>query len=394
MLPLVRRNRPLGCNSDNRHLKGTSDFNMIPLLAGNRGFIGKLTIMSVDLNSRSAVTALDPNKMWFFTEEYANQCRKALTLGDGIELPKGDYNLAMLTGLGGSAVGGDYVRAMFEAYGSIPFIVNRDYHMPSYIGPKTLVFATSYSGNTEETLSAYQEAKAAGATIVCVTSGGKLKEWALADGFAVITVPGGQPPRSALGYMLIPVLAAAISMGLLPEQNFDAAFNFLESLKNEWTIEGSNPIAKNLAQELHGALGIIYGLGPWQAIIANRWKGQINENSKNHIFVNVFPELNHNEILGWVKADGQGVAKYVGIVLEDGFESDKMKKRAEVTERLVADKCHFTHVQAPGSNLLEKLLGLTYLGDFVSLYLAALNQVDPENIDSINILKTELSKVQ
>jgi glucose/mannose-6-phosphate isomerase len=332
--------------------------------------------------------------MWFFTEEYANQCRKALTLGDGIELPKGDYNLAMLTGLGGSAVGGDYVRAMFEAYGSIPFIVNRDYHMPSYIGPKTLVFATSYSGNTEETLSAYQEAKAAGATIVCVTSGGKLKEWALADGFAVITVPGGQPPRSALGYMLIPVLAAAISMGLLPEQNFDAAFDFLESLKNEWTIEGSNPIAKNLAQELHGALGIIYGLGPWQAIIANRWKGQINENSKNHIFVNVFPELNHNEILGWVKADEQGVAKYVGIVLEDGFESDKMKKRAEVTERLVADKCHFTHVQALGSNLLEKLLGLTYLGDFVSLYLAALNQVDPENIDSINILKTELSKVQ
>lgn len=349
--------------------------------------------MAVDLSSRSTVTALDPNRMWFFTEDYAAQCRRALALVDGVGLPSGDFQLAMLTGLGGSAVGGDYVRAMFEAYGEIPFIVNRDYHMPSYVNSKTLVFATSYSGNTEETLSAYAEAKAAGATIVCVTSGGKLKELALADGFSVITVPGGQPPRSALGYMLIPVLAAAIKMGLLPEQDFGAAFDFLEALKDEWTIEGSNSLAKDLAVSLHGGLGILYGLGPWQAIIANRWKGQINENSKNHIFTNVFPELNHNEILAWVKADGQGVSKYVGIILEDGTESAKMKKRAEVTERLVADKCQFSHVVAPGSNLLEKLLGLTYLGDFVSLYLAALNEVDPENIDSINILKSELSKV-
>ncbi len=351
--------------------------------------------MSIDLNSREAVTALDPKGMLHFTEEYPNQCRTALKLVDGVELPKGgDYTVALLTGLGGSAVGGDYVRAMFDAFGKIPFIVNRDYHLSSYVGPKTLVFATSYSGNTEETLSAYADAKKAGAQVVCVTSGGKLKEQALADGYPVITVPGGQPPRTALGFMLIPVLAACVKMGLLPEQNFAATFDLLEGLCGEWTVEGSDPIAKDLATSLHGNLGILYGLGGWQAIIANRWKGQINENAKNHIFVNAFPELNHNEILGWVKADGQGVAKYVGMVLEDGDESAKMKKRAEVTEGLVKDLCSFTHVQAVGSTLLEKLLSLTYLGDFVSLYLAALNQVDPENIDSINILKTELSKVQ
>jgi glucose/mannose-6-phosphate isomerase len=349
--------------------------------------------MSIDLNSRDAVTALDPKGMWHFTQEYPNQCRTALGLVEGVEFPKGDFNLAMLTGLGGSAVGGDYVRAMFEAFGSMPFIVNRDYHLPSYVGPKTLVFATSYSGNTEETLSAYAEAKAAGATIVCVTSGGKLKEMALADGFAVVTVPGGQPPRTALGFMLIPVLAAAIKMGLLPAQDFAKAFDLLENLCAEWTIEGSNPIAKDMAKDLHGNLGIIYGLGPWQAIIANRWKGQINENSKNHIFVNQFPELNHNEILAWVKAGEQGVGQYVGIILEDGAESAKMKKRAEVTEGLVKDLCSFRHIAAVGETLLEKLLSLTYLGDFVSLYLAALNQVDPENIDSINILKTELGKI-
>jgi glucose/mannose-6-phosphate isomerase len=349
--------------------------------------------MSIDLNSRDSVTALDPKGMLHFTEEYPNQCRLALTLVDDIDFPTGTYTAAMLTGLGGSAVGGDYVRAMFDAFGSIPFVVNRDYNLPSYVGPSTLVFATSYSGNTEETLSAYADAKKAGAQVICVTSGGKLKEQALADGYPVITVPGGQPPRTALGFMLIPVIAACVKMGLLPEQDFAKAFNLLESLCKEWTVEGSNPIAKELGSSLHGKLGIIYGLGGWQAIIANRWKGQINENAKNHIFVNAFPELNHNEILGWVKAGEQGISNYVGMILEDGSESSKMKKRAEVTEGLVKDLCSFTHVQAVGETLLEKLLSLTYLGDFVSLYLAVLNQVDPENIDSINILKTELSSV-
>lgn len=349
--------------------------------------------MPIDLNSRADVTALDPKGMLRFTEEYPDQCRLALTLVEGVDLPSGNYTNAMLTGLGGSAVGGDYVRAMFDAFGSIPFVVNRDYHLPNYVNSSSLVFATSYSGNTEETLSAYADAKKAGAQVICVTSGGKLKELALADGYPVITVPGGQPPRTALGLMLIPVLAVAVKMGLLPAQDFAKAFDLLESMCKEWTVEGSNPVAKDLANKLHGKLGIIYGLGSWQSIIANRWKGQINENSKNHIFVNAFPELNHNEILGWVKAGEQGVAAYVGIVLEDGSESAKMKKRAEVTEGLVSNLCSFDHVAATGSTLLEKLLTLTYLGDFVSLYLAALNQVDPENIDSINILKTELGKV-
>ena len=358
------------------------------------GIIVGEDFMSVDLNSRAAVTALDPKGMLHFTEEYPNQCRTALALPVEGTLPKAeDFTLALLTGLGGSAVGGDYVKALFDAYGKIPFIVNRDYHLSSYVSSKTLVFCTSYSGNTEETLSAYHDAKAAGASIVCVTSGGKLKEMALADGYPVITVPGGQPPRTALGFMLIPVIKACIEIGLLPALDFDAAFALLDKCCAEWTVEGSNPIAKDLAKSLYGNLGIIYGLGVWQTIIANRWKGQINENAKNHIFVNAFPELNHNEILGWVQADGQGVAKYVGLVLEDGSESAKMKKRAEVTADLTKDICEFTHVQAVGANLFEKLLSLTYLGDFVSLYLAAMNQVYPENIDSINILKNALSNV-
>jgi glucose/mannose-6-phosphate isomerase len=139
---------------------------------------------------------------------------------------------------------------------------------------------------------------------------------------------------------------------------------------------------------------VLYGLGAWQATVANRWKGQINENAKVMTFANAFPELCHNEILGWVRAGEQGVAEWVGVVLQDGTESAKMKKRAEVTERLVREVATFHRVSAVGGSLLERMLSLVLYGDFVSLYLAALNGVDPENIDSINVLKSELATVE
>ncbi len=351
--------------------------------------------MSLDLQDRAAVTALDPKGMWGLTEAFGNQCRTALRIARETDLgslataPKN----ALLTGLGGSAAGGDFVRALFEAHGSIPFAVNRDYHLPAYVGPETLVFATSYSGNTEETLSAYADAQSAGATIVAVTSGGRLKELAEADGHKVVVVPGGQPPRTALGFMLVPVLVACEAYGLLPAQDYDRAFALLDECARGWTIGGDDAGPRELARRFHGALPIVYGLGPWQGLIASRWKSQINENAKVHAFVNAYPELDHNEILGWIRAGEQGVAEYVGAVLMDGGESAKMRKRREVTERLVGGLCGFVPVAARGEDLLSRLLTLTFYGDFVSLYLAALNGVDPETIASINTLKTELASV-
>lgn len=351
--------------------------------------------MSVDLNNRAAVTALDPKGMLKLTEEFPDQCRKALELSLGLELkPLAQKpNVVILTGLGGSAAGGDYIKALFDAEGDVPFLVNRDYHLPHFVNSTSVVICSSYSGNTEETLSAYEDAKAAGAQIICVTSGGKLKANADRDGYPVYVVPGGQPPRTALGFMLIPGIVAVEALGLLPKHDHKAAFDLLEKCASEWTVDGSDSTAKELATRLYGKVGIMYGLGGWQFIVANRWKGQINENAKNHIFINVYPELNHNEILGWIRAGEQGIANYVGILLKDGTESAKMNKRAEVTEGLVKDLCTFTHVTAVGANLYEKLLALTFYGDFVSLYLAALNQVDPENIDSINVLKTALADI-
>ncbi|HEY0867878.1 MAG TPA: bifunctional phosphoglucose/phosphomannose isomerase, partial [Fimbriimonas sp.] len=341
------------------------------------------------------VTAIDPKGMLKYTDEFPKQCREALALARQVEAPtlSNRPNLVLLTGLGGSAAGGDFVRALFEEQAATPFLVNRDYHLPKYVGLGDVVFCCSYSGNTEETLSAYEDAKKAGAKIICVTSGGKLKEKADEDGNPVIQVPGGQPPRTALGYLLIPVVDMCVRLKVLPEQPFQEAFDALDAGVSAWSVEGTDAQPKEIAQALYGKLGILYGLGSWQGLIANRWRGQINENAKNLCFHNAFPELNHNEILGWVGAGKQGVGKYVVVTLSDGTESEKMKTRYKVTKKLIGSLAEFHEVQARGEALLSKLLTLTFFGDYVSIYLAALNQVDPENIDSINTLKAELAKV-
>ena len=351
--------------------------------------------MAINLDDRSVVTELDPKGMLVLTEGFPQQCREALAIANQVHLPTLERRpgVVVVTGMGGSAAGGDFVRALFDHEGAVPMIVNRDYHLPAYLGVGDIVFCTSYSGNTEETLSAYADAKSAGAKVIAVTSGGKLKEQALADGYTVYTVPGGQPPRTALGYMLIPVIVACQKLKLIHQQDIEGAIELLEASAAEWTAEAPGNAAKKLAEKMHGAVPIIYGLGTWQGLIANRWRSQINENAKELTFFNSFPELNHNEILGWVEASKLGVNRYVGIILEDGTESAKMKLRASVSEKLIGDICPFEHVQAKGDTLLKKLLSLAYFGDFVSIYLARLNGVDPENIDWLIYLKDELGKI-
>ncbi|CAN5513327.1 bifunctional phosphoglucose/phosphomannose isomerase [soil metagenome] len=350
----------------------------------------------MNLDNRSFVTELDPHGMLDHTEGFPDQCRKALEIAKGVKVPtlENRPSVCALTGMGGSAAGGDFVHSLFEAHGGSPFVVTRDYHIPNYIGLGDLVFCASYSGNTEETLSCYAEAKAAGARVIAITSGGKLAEQAEADGHTVCIVPGGQPPRTALGWMLIPVIYFCQELKLIPEQDFEKCFALLDSIVKQFSVGGTNELAKDIATDLHGAVPIIYGLGTWQGLIANRWRSQINENAKQLAFFNSYPELNHNEILGWVNAPKMGVSKFVGIRLEGDDISPKMAKRAEVTERLVKDAAKFHVVQAQGDTLLEKMLTLAYIGDFVSIFLARLNGVDPESIDSINTLKEELGKVK
>lgn len=349
------------------------------------------------LDDREFVLRLDPKGMYDLTCAFPEQVARAREIAASAALPSWSArpDLVVLTGMGGSAAGGDFVRALFDAGASVPFLVNRDYEVPGYVSHGALVFACSHSGNTEETIAAYRTARHQGASLIVITSGGQLAEMAREDGFPLVTIPAGQPPRTALGYLLVPVAIACERMGLIPSQDYETIVEELRQGVEAWKLEVSEEEneAKQIANFLYGKLPIFYGLGGWQGVVANRWKGQLNENAKVMAFANAFPELNHNEILGWVEARQQGVERWAVLILEDGLESAKMQERARVTTELIRGVADVRRVRARGSMLLAKMLSLALLGDFVSLYLAALVGVDPENIDSINVLKAALARI-
>lgn len=350
------------------------------------------------LDDAQFVLGLDPKGMFDRTFRFGEQCKEAVAIAEAVDLGKltgFQPKNVILTGMGGSAAGGDYIQAAFEDSAKVPFQVNRDYALPSYAGPDTLVLVSSYSGNTEETIASYEDAMRKGCKVIGVTSGGKLGDRIPADGWPIYRIPAGHPPRTALGYLMLPGLFACEKMGLIAPQGYAEMIPLMDACARDWGLEvpfESNP-AKQLAQALHGGVGVLYGLGGNKGCIAFRWKAQINENSKNMAFYHAFPELNHNELLGWVLADKQNVQNWVVILLEDGTESAKLKRRFEVTSELIGNRATFHRVQARGESLLARMFSLTLFGDFVSLYLAALNQVDPEDITWINVLKGELAKI-
>ena len=344
------------------------------------------------LDNPEFVLKNDPKGMMGYVMGFPDQCRKALSISESASLPStlSGCKQVIVAGVGGSAAGGDFLRALFDASAGVPCIVARDYKLPAFANSETLVMACSYSGNTEETLSAIEDARKRGCRIMAITSGGKLGE---STDFPIVKIPGGQPPRSALGFLFVPLASAAVKLGYLSALDFDRAFAELDKCAKEWSVEtayGTNP-TKTLAAYLFGRVPLIYGLGHWQGIVASRWKSQLNENSKIMAFANTFPELNHNEIMGWQLADKQNVAHWATVILENGQESKRMQARAKVTREIMHGKSESFTVTARGETLLSNLLTLTYFGDFVSIYLAALYGVDPETIEAINILKKALA---
>lgn len=338
----------------------------------------------------------DPRGMMGLTEGFPDQCREALSLCAGVRLgdvPKAAEQI-VVGGMGGSAVGGDFLKALVHEHGSVPCFVCRDYRVPSFVGKGTLFLACSYSGDTEETLSASQLALEKGASLIAITSGGALANLAQQKGFPIVRIPAGQPPRTALGYLFLPLVVICEKLGYLQEIDFGETIDVLDSCRKDWCIASSyklNP-TKGIATYLFARIPLVYGLGEWQSSVAFRWKAQINENAKVMAFANAFPELNHNEIVGWTLADRQA-EKWATVILEDGEESNRMQKRAEVMQDIIRGKSEVFTVTARGQSLLSKLLTLSYFGDFVSLYLAALYGVDPEKIDSIHQLKKALSEM-
>jgi len=299
----------------------------------------------------------------------------------------------VVAGMGGSAVGGSLARAALGDTASRPILSARAYGVPAWTTPDTTVLCASYSGDTEETLAAYEAAGALGAKRVVVTSGGRLAAQARADDVPVIPVAGGFQPRAAVAYMFVAVMEVAALCGAATRRKseIDVAAEHLESCVVEWGPDAaSDSRAKQLAMSLHGTIPVIYGAGITEAI-AYRWKTQINENAKLPAFCHELPEMNHNEICGWGGAPDLG--RFSAVFLEDADQHPRVARRFELTDELIGPDAHVTaRVSTAGRASVERVLSLVLLGDLVSLYLAVLRGVDPTPVDILDRLKDQLAE--
>jgi glucose/mannose-6-phosphate isomerase len=300
----------------------------------------------------------------------------------------------VFTGMGGSALAA-LLSKTWPAY-TIPFEVTRGYHVPAHVGPRTLVIASSFSGNTEETISAYHEAVAAKAHVVCVSSGGKLADLAKENGNVWVELPPASQPRFAVLSSFKALVTILERAGLVncssAEKEIHQTAQFLKKHLEAFnpTVPTSKNPAKKLALDLIGLSPVIYG-GPLMAPAAYKWKISFNENAKNVAWWNEFPEFNHNEFLGW--ASHPIDKPYAIIDLRSSFEHERIQKRFELTAKLLSGRRPAPHtVHAEGDTLLEQLLYIIALGDFVSLYMALLNGINPTPVELIEKFKVELNK--
>jgi glucose/mannose-6-phosphate isomerase len=341
---------------------------------------------------RQAVAAVDSTNQVDEILGLPDHLRDALWRVDSAAIaPREAPGGLVVAGMGGSAVGGRLAAGALGSRLRRPLVVSDGYTLPGWVGPETLVLCSSYSGSTEETLAAYDDAAERGAQLLAVTTGGPLAERARRDGVPVIPVPGGFQPRAAVGYSLVAALEAAAVCGAAPSlrDEVEAAAALAESLTAEWGPDGpEDGEAKALARRLHGTIPVIAG-AELAAAAAYRWKCQINENAGLPAFASVLPELDHNEVVGWPAADGRLSA----VFLEDPGAHPRNRLRSELTaEQAAAGAAVVERVTARGETPTERLVSLVLLGDLVSLYLAILRGEDPASIPPIDALKAALAE--
>ena len=339
----------------------------------------------------------DTGGMLSILGRFDEQIKEALEISEKAALPSGGPAVRniVISGLGGSAIGGDFLKAYLGGDLRLPVRVNRHYSLPGFADEATLALICSYSGNTEETISTFQDACRAGAQIVCISSGGKLLELAQTRSIPFVQIPSGYPPRAALGYSAIPLLMVLSRFGLAADPSNEIRRSQLHIAK---TIRVYGPdtsiatnAAKGLALKAHGRLPLVYGSQDRLEMVAVRWRGQFSENGKSLAFSSALPEMNHNEIVGWAHPEGL-LGQSLPIFLRDREDHPRVQLRAEITRDLVSKKARIVlEYWSDGESWLDRLWSLILLGDYASVYLAFLNQEDPTPVQVIDDLKQQLS---
>ena len=347
------------------------------------------------LNDVVKMRLVDKSDMLSFCTNAPLHYEKAVEMAKAVRV---DYPLPkaiIVSGMGGSAIGGELLKDWTRERINVPVEVCRDYSLPEYANKETLVFVVSYSGETEETLSAFLEAIKRKCMTVCISSGGLLQKFAQKLSIPHLSVPQGMAPRATLPYLFMPLPVMLERIGLTEKVARETA-ETIQILKQ--VSDGNSPkrpvednISKKLASNVCGTVPVIYGFGFYRAV-AQRLKTQFNENSKNPAKWEVFPELNHNETVGWEEA--RELAKCFSVILlRDKREPPHMRERIEATKELLRrDLQRIFEIHGRGKGTLAKMSSVILTGDFTSVYLAVIRGVDPTPVKTISLLKEKLKQ--
>jgi glucose/mannose-6-phosphate isomerase len=341
-------------------------------------------------------TSLDKSGMIDHIVDLPKQMRDAWAQAKATALPPSHAGAKtiVICGMGGSAIGGDLTRTLVEAEIEVPLAVVRGYDLPGFVDRDTLVILSSFSGSTEETLSACDRARERGARRIAVTTGGVLAERARTEGLPLLQFHFSGMPREAVGYSTLLMLGVLTQLGYAADhsEEISSAADLLDSMAAELGPEaGEQNSARNLATRCVGRIVGAYG-GGLMAEVARRWKGQLNENGKNWAFFDELPELNHNAVLGYRFPKDAG-EKLLIVLLSCGANHPRITLRDRITaELLESNGVEVQRVEARGDSVFEQVFSALYTGDFVSYYLALANGADPSDNSTIDHLKSRLAQ--
>lgn len=348
---------------------------------------------------------IDSQNMFEVLKNFPEQVKDAVVIGEnfqGFQL-RPDSNLFVILGMGGSAIGGDILNSyLSNTKGADFLIINtvRNYNLPGYVDDKTNVIASSYSGGTEETNSAFEQALKKTKNIICITSGGKISETAKNNHIPTITIPAGYQPRCALGFSFFPILLSILKTELLSEEiknkvriEINETIDLLRKRANEYSKETNNK-ALQIAKQIFGTIPVIYSSIDGMESVNTRWLRQIQENAKHLAYGGLLPEMNHNEINSFSLP--QGISKNISLIfIKDLNTHPRTLKRFDALQNLIGTEVQqIISIQSDASTLLARIFDMIYLGDWVSYYLAILNNTDPTPIPLITKLKNYLAQVE
>ena len=322
-------------------------------------------------------------------KEFTSQLTEALEIGKNTNLkaPKNTINNIIITGLGGSGIGGKIATQLVADQLKVPAVINNDYSLPKFVNENTLVIVSSFSGNTEETLEALQSAQKANAEIACITSGGKLAQIANDNNYNLLVLPTAFSPRAMLTYSVIQQLFLFHHYGFINNEFIDDTRETVKLLDNE--VDDIMAVAKQTANALFEKTTVAYSEASMEGVIT-RFRQQINENSKSLAWEHVFPEMNHNELVGWAG----GKDEYAVLIFRSSFEHSRSSVRINISKDIFRKYTSTVlEFNAKGDTLLAQSFYHILLGDWISVYLAELNKVDDVEVKVIDFLKAELAKI-